>query len=168
MDTSTIRPYAPDDDLRFLKHVAIVKATDALTAENRINPGDAELGRWKKLATPQANEFTQRLLPHSFRVCGRVAEYVSEDRLWERIEFREGGAALGAQRVRFVQDRRNAPLFHQCGYGNLDGLEHRCVDAGLSYAPCVFGNLSPVGRSPEVVADKTRLYILAKPQSNQI
>ena len=40
----------------------------------------------------------------------RIAEHVEEDGLGEGVESREGGAALGPQRVRFVQDLRNPPL----------------------------------------------------------
>ena len=40
----------------------------------------------------------------------RVAEHVEEDGLGEGVELGEGGAALGPQRVRLVQDLRNPPL----------------------------------------------------------
>ena len=44
------------------------------------------------------------------RIRGGVAEHVEEDGLGEGVELGEGGAALGPQRVRFVQDLRNPPL----------------------------------------------------------
>ena len=46
----------------------------------------------------------------SLRIRGRVAEHVEEDGLGEGVELGEGGAALGPQRVRLVQDLRNPPL----------------------------------------------------------
>ena len=46
----------------------------------------------------------------SFPVYHRVAEHVEEDGLGEGVELGEGGAALGPQRVRLVQDLRNPAL----------------------------------------------------------
>ena len=51
-----------------------------------------------------------RLAGPPFRIRGRVAEHVEEDGLGEGVELGEGGAALGPQRVRLVQDLRNPPL----------------------------------------------------------
>jgi hypothetical protein len=54
------------------------------------------------------------------RIRGGVAEHVEEDGLGEGVELGEGGAALGPQRVRFVQDLRNPPLL---GEGREDRLQ---------------------------------------------
>ena len=49
------------------------------------------------------------------RIGNGIAEHVEEDGLGEGVELGEGGAALGPQRVRFVQDLRNPPLLGEGG-----------------------------------------------------
>ena len=57
------------------------------------------------------------------RIRGGVAEHVEEDGLGEGVELGEGGAALGPQRVRFVQDLRNPPLLGEGWERNPEFLE---------------------------------------------
>ena len=73
-----------------------------------------------------------------YRIRRGVAEHVEEDGLGEGVELGEGGAALGPQRVRFVQDRRNPPLLGEGWNGELqtcdevlerDGRSLRAVGA---------------------------------------
>jgi hypothetical protein len=61
---------------------------------------------------------------------GGVAEHVEEDGLGEGVELGEGGAALGPQRVRLIQDRRNPSLL---GEGRERNPKVR--DEVLWYAP---------------------------------
>ena len=56
------------------------------------------------------DEFDHRSNGKPVGVCKRVAEHVEEGGLGEGVEPREGGAALGPQRVRLVQDLRNPLL----------------------------------------------------------
>jgi|GEM_PF-2099655 len=69
-----------------------------------------------------------------------VAEHVEEDGLGEGVEFREGGAALGPQRVRLVQDRRNAPLLGEGREGQPDFSRKVPGDAADSCSTKVQGN----------------------------
>jgi hypothetical protein len=62
---------------------------------------------------------------------------------WVRVELGEGGAALGPQRVRLVQDRRNPPLLGERWKRDLDSgdnrlrylLERRAVSEALQVGP---------------------------------
>ncbi len=56
----------------------------------------------------------------SLRIRRGIAEHVEEDGLGEAVEFREGGAALGPQLIRLVQDRCNPPLLGQRRQWDLD------------------------------------------------
>src|SRR5690606_34371001 len=59
----------------------------------------------------------------AFRIRGGVAEHVEEDGLGEGVELGEGGAALGPQRVRLVQDLRNPPLLGEGREGDRAALQ---------------------------------------------
>src|SRR5258708_3296919 len=56
------------------------------------------------------------------RIRNRLAEHVEEDGLSQRVEFGEGRPALGAQFIRFVQDRRDPALLAKRGerYSRLE------------------------------------------------
>ncbi len=54
-----------------------------------------------------------------------VAEEVEEDGLGEGVELGEGGAALGPERLRPVQDLRNPPLLRLREAGRLSMLASR-------------------------------------------
>jgi len=46
----------------------------------------------------------------TLRVCNRIPKHLDEDALGEGVELGEGGAALGAQGLGLIQDRRDAAL----------------------------------------------------------
>ena len=56
----------------------------------------------------------------TLRILHRVAEHLQERGLQEGVELGEGLAALGPQRVRRIQDLRDALLFGEGREGNFE------------------------------------------------
>ena len=102
------------------------------------------------------------------RVRGGVAEYVEEDGLGEDVELGEGGAALGAQCVRLVQNLRNPLLLGERWQWNPERAQRRRVHTWLCGSSRALCDLGPVVRRLEKVANEARLCCAAKANSNQI
>ena len=66
-----------------------------------------------------------------------TSEHLDEDRLGELVELGEGGAALGAEAIGGIQDRRNPPLLVERRKGDFkigDLSERSMLDACLHAA----------------------------------